>query len=373
MKKILLHVGTHKTGSTSIQRALYDNRDILESHNIHYLDFGSNHWHLYSAFMHNPWEWFEHQRMNRKREEVEALNAETLRNVKEEIADSPCDNIIISSEYLAQLGKRKLVKLRDYLGNLGQVTVVYYCRELLSWLSSDSQQCAKVGMKTEPTRYAVAIKRLYDFPLNYIEVFGRDNFRLIRFEDAVRIGLCDSLLSQGGLPSLKQMKITENTQNSSISAEAVNAFFLLNRALPLFEGDRSNRIHPILRSMPGRKYQVNQLTKAEVADCNRKMRFMRRKFKFPMYDNIKFIGEGTDHSIYCDEAITYLLRQLNSLSAENEDLLKALRKVKKCSSSALEEAQQAEAGGTDGAAREHYVKALESISALKLQKLIAQE
>lgn len=373
MKKILLHVGTHKTGSTSIQHTLYDNRDILEAHNIHYLEFGSNHWHLYSAFMHNPCEWFEHQRMSRKREQVETLNAETLRKVKEEIANSPCENIIISSEYLAQLGKRKIVKLRDYLGKLGQVTVVYYCRELLSWLSSDSQQCAKVGMKTEPTKYAVAIKRLYDFPLNYIEVFGRENFRLTRFEDAVRNGLCDSLLSHGGLPSLEQMDITETPQNSSISAEAVNAFFLLNRTHPLFEGGRSNKTHQILRGMPGRKYQVNSLTRAEVADCNKKMRFMRRKFKFPMYDNIKFIGEDTDHSVYCEESIGYLLDQLNSLAVENEELLKALRVVKKSSSSALEEAQQAEAAGEDAAAREHYVKALESASHLGLQKCRVQE
>jgi hypothetical protein len=373
MKKILLHVGTHKTGSTSIQRTLYDNRETLEEHNIHYLEFGSNHWHLYSAFMHNPWEWFEHQRMGHDREQVDKLNADTLRNVKEEIANSHCDNIIISSEYLAQLGKQKIVKLRDYLSNCGQVTVVYYCRELLSWLSSDSQQCAKVGMKSEPTGYAVAIKRLYDFPLNYIEVFGRENFRLIRFEDAIHDGLCNSLLRQCSLPPLEKMGITESPQNSAISAEAVNAFFLLNRAHPLFQGGRSNKTHQILRNMPGRKYHINPLTRAEVADCNKKMRLMRRKYAFPMYDDIKFSKKGDDPSVYSDESITYLLDQLNSLAIENEGLLKTLKELKNPSTSALEEGHESELAGNDSAARERYVKALESASHIRLNKIRTQE
>jgi len=368
MKKILLHVGTHKTGSTSIQQTLFNNRDILKANNIHYLEFGSNHWHIYSAFMNNPWDWFEHKRMGRDKESVQELNAATLCDVKAEVMSSECDNILISSEYLAQLQKRKIYSLRNYLQKLGDVTVIYYCRELISWISSDSQQCAKVGMKNEPTKYEVAIKRMYDFPLNYIEVFGIENFRLIRFEDAIQGGLCNSLLSRGNLPKIEEMGISESSDNASISTEAVNAFFILNRIHPLFGDTRSHKTTQMLKAMPGRKYRVNLLTKAQAADCNRKMRYLSRKYKFPMYDKVRCETGENDRQTFGDESMAYLLDQLNKLNLEPRGLIKKAKALKKEANSALEEGKEAEARGDSAAAIELYRKALESFAGLRLRK-----
>jgi hypothetical protein len=368
MKKILLHVGTHKTGSTSIQQTLFNNREILRANNIHYLEFGSNHWHIYSAFMNKPWDWFEHRRMGRDKAGVEEMNAATIRDVEAEIKSSECDNILISSEYLAQLPKRKIYNLRTYLQAMGEVTVVYYCRELISWISSDSQQCAKVGMKNEPTKYDVAIKRLYDFPLNYIEVFGVKNFRLVRFEDAVQRGLCNSLLSQGNLATVEKMGISETSENTSISAEAVNAFFILNKIHPLFGETRSQDTTQLLKAMPGRKYQVNLLTKEQAADCNKKMRYLRRKYKFPMYDKVRPPVGQSDRQIFGDESMTYLLDHLNNTSLRHQALLQRVRALKKEANSSIEEGKEAEARGDTAAAAELYRKALEPLAGLRLWK-----
>jgi len=367
MKKILLHVGTHKTGSTTIQKTLFKNRNILEANNIHYLKFGPNHWHIYSAFMNKPWDWFEHRRMGRDREGVQELNAATLRDVRAEILSAQADHILISSEYLAQLNKRNIFDLRNYLQELGDVTVVYYCRELISWISSDSQQCAKVGMKTEPTRYDVAIKRLYDFPLNYLEVFGRERFRLIRFEDAIEGGLCNSLLSQGGLLSIESMGITESPENTSISAEAANAFFILNKTHPLFGDTRSDKTTQILKAMPGQQYRINHLTKAEAEDCNKKMRLLRRQYKFPMYDKVKpGTPEVTQH-VYGDASIEYLLNHLNNVNLKYLELFEKIRELKQKASSAVEEGKPAEAQGDHAVALGLYREALELFAGMCLQ------
>jgi len=316
--------------------------------------------------MNNPWDWFEHRRMGRNREGVQELNAATLRDVRDEILSAQADNILISSEYLAQLQKKKIFDLRNYLQDLGDVTVVYYCRELISWISSDSQQCAKVGMKTEPTRYDVAIKRLYDFPLNYLEVFGRERFNLIRFEDAIQPGLCNSLLSQGGLPSIESMGITESPENTSISAEAANAFFILNKIHPLFGNTRSSKTTQILKAMPGQRYRINHLTKTEAADCNKKMRLLRRKYKFPMYDKVRPGTPEVTQRIYDDVSIEYLLDHLNNANLKNTELFEKIRNLENLASSALEEAKPTEAQEDLAVAIGLYREALKLIAGMCL-------
>ncbi|MEM1154286.1 MAG: hypothetical protein AAGI44_09100 [Pseudomonadota bacterium] len=367
MKKILLHVGTHKTGSTSIQQTLFKNREVLQENDIHYLNFGSNHWHLYSAFMAKPWDWFEHKRMGRDKASVEELNERTLRDVTQEISSSGCNNIVISSEYLAQLPRKGIARMRDYLAELGEVTVVYYCRELISWISSDSQQCAKVGMKDKPTTYEVAIKRLYDFPLNYIDIFGLENFRLVRFEDAIKQGLCNSLLLQGNLPRIEQLGLAESAVNASISAEAVNAFFVLNRIHPLFGDTRSESIAQTLKGMPGRSYRVNQLTREQVNDCNKKMRYMRSKFKFPMYDKLRLEFESGGDEFYSDEAIAYLLNAFNAKNVNHEKLVSETRALKKQAKAAIHQVRESRANGESVNAEEVFLNVLESMARFPLR------
>ena len=38
-----IHIGLHKTGSTSIQATLFKNRAALHEHGIHYLGLSQNH------------------------------------------------------------------------------------------------------------------------------------------------------------------------------------------------------------------------------------------------------------------------------------------------------------------------------------------
>lgn len=324
MKKILLHVGTHKTGSTSIQQTLHRNRDILEKHDIHYLEFGSNHWHVYSAFMNNPWNWFEHRRMNRTKQDVVEMNRETLHSLREEITNSSANNIIISSEYLCQLPRGKIIKLRDYLADLGDTTVVYFCRNIISWLSSDSQQCAKVGMKTQPTSFDVAIKRLIDFPENYISAFDRKQFVLIRFEDAIKEGLCNTILEIGNLPKLEDMNIEEVVENKSISSESVRCFFALNKAYPLFDSSRSRMIGQILEKIPGSKYQIPPcfLSQEEVDDLNQKMEDFTSNYGIPLYDKMEHEESDDPSLFFSDEAIDYLVDTINRITTQNQRLIR---------------------------------------------------
>lgn len=266
MKTILLHVGTHKTGSTSLQRSFFEHREALKDNGIAYLGGDGAYEHLYSAFMNNPmhfeWNVLSHQ----PEEEIRARDAAVREELGNQIAQTPCETVIISSEYLSKLDVAEQTAMKTFLEPYGRVIAVYYYRELLSWMSSDSQQLAKVGMRRQPTEFSTAIERVYDMPLRVHEVFGAQNTRFIRFEDAVKTGICNTFLETFGLPTLASMGLEEVYANESISANAVRAMFVYNRLFPLGSGTRQPKVAARLRALAGPKYELEGLTEEQIAE-----------------------------------------------------------------------------------------------------------
>src|SRR5699024_1641680 len=147
-----------------------------------------------------------------------------------------CSWVIISAEDLSFLSRLEIESIKSWLERLGAIHVVYFARQLESWMASNSQQRARRGFSDVPARYEEAIKRLFDFPLAWREVFIEEGFFLIRFEEAVDKGLTNSLLSVAGLPDLESMGIKEKSGNKSVSAESVECFYQLNRIAPHMSG-----------------------------------------------------------------------------------------------------------------------------------------
>lgn len=319
MKKIYLHVGTHKTGSTTIQRSLYDNISTLAEHGIHYLSNGPNHWRLYLAFMDEPWNWFEAKRMKLNKLKTQNMREEVLQDTISEISSSTASTIVISSEYLSLLNRDNLIRLKDYLQGLGEVHIIYFSRQLINWMASDSQQCAKVGMNKVPTTYTTAILRLYDYPMKFIEVFGVKNFKMIRFEDAVETGLVKSLLQviQPGCPV--ELELSELKANTSVSSEAVKMFFLLNKHMPLLETKRSKTFTDKVASIPGEKHLKIALTKTEIADHNIKSSYLKENYGFRMYDDLADEAQIEDEMAIRPESIAFLLKSYNDLCFEHKN------------------------------------------------------
>lgn len=312
MKRILLHVGTHKTGSTTIQETLFRNRERLMEQGIHYLSIGANHWDIYSAFMDAPWEWHENHRRGLNKEQVLELNERTLRVVSEEIESSPCEWVIISAEHLSMLRPKNIDALKKWLASLGQIQVVYFVRGIEAWIASDSQQCAKVGIRGRPTPYKVAIQRLFDFPLAWREVFGESHFTLLRFEDAAAKGCTNALLSVAGLPELSHLGVQEQELNVSISAEAVECFYQLNRVAPRGTDRCNQKLVKMLKEMPGGKYSAPDLTKEQVKDHNRKMEHLKKRYQINLYSPLSYPGEGCDEASFSEDSTRYLVKKLNN-------------------------------------------------------------
>jgi len=328
MTKIILHVGIHKTGTTSIQRTLKGNTDILKRHSIHYLasigEVNGNHGDLYSAFHPEPTAWGRYRRQGKSEAFVAERVEETLKKVGDELRKNKSEFVIISSEHLCQLPEENLTRLKEWLSQFGSVYAVYYFRNILNWMNSNSQQIAKGGLRPRPTRYEDAITRMYDFPLNFVNVFSNEFVKFVRFEDAVKSGLCNSLLEPFGLPTLEQMNILEVRYNESVSDQTVECFFLLNRLRPRLRYRRSPALRSILEKVPGERLATARLSEENLTDYKSKMNELSKLAHIDTdydldVDAKESLPEGP--FILSREAFEFLINELDKLLPGAKNIL----------------------------------------------------
>lgn len=279
MKTIILHVGTHKTGSTSLQSTFSKHRQVLSRHGVTYLGGEIGYENLYSAFLDNKLQ-FEWNRLSGlSAQELLRRDAALLEGLCRTLEETVNEHVIVSNEYLSMLPARNMTEMRDLLSRHGRVVAVYYYRELLSWMSSDSQQLAKAGLRSSPTPYGIAVQRIYDLPLRVHEVFGVDS-RFVRFEDAAKQGICNFLLGLFDLPRLEAMGVAELHANESISADAVRAMYLYNYLFPIGSGKRSPEVVARLCSLPGAKYTIAGLSESDLLDYATKREIIQNQLGF---------------------------------------------------------------------------------------------
>ncbi|SNT17269.1 hypothetical protein [Tropicimonas sediminicola] len=265
MKTILLHMGTHKTGSTTLQTSLDAFRQPLREAGVTFLGPGRPYPHLYSAFLHRKSDFIYNRHNGLSEAEIQARDAETLDKLDRRIGKARNETLIVSSEYLSKLSVAEMADMREWFGRHGRVVAVYFYRELPSWIASDSQQMAKVGRTTGPTPFSIAIERVITMPLRIGEVFGADNTVFLRFEDAIVDGICNSFLARLDCPTLASLGLEEIRANEGISANAVRALYAYNRLFPFGSADRPEALMQRLIGLEGPKYQIAGFRPEEIA------------------------------------------------------------------------------------------------------------
>lgn len=150
MKRVFLHVGLHKTATSSIQRTLAANQGLLEQQGVLFptFQFGefamSNHSiPMRSLFMDNPATY----KQVIKRNMVEQI-AQTNRAVKQQLQqllESEYD-LVLSGEGMSLMQHHELAKLRDYILRFNRELIVLCAvRRPYSFLCSELQQRVKGG------------------------------------------------------------------------------------------------------------------------------------------------------------------------------------------------------------------------------------
>lgn len=155
VKKIILHIGARKSGSTTIQKTLANNNDILHGYGCHYLESarmpkGSGDGH------------YAHHRAARPLEKGEYWN-----QIIKEVQKNKYKKYIISSEILYSLSRNEIQAIKKYIGTSGvqKTDVIMIKRNPIDFIVSEYKQQIKITNE---------YRRLVDFAKANIEKCRHD-------------------------------------------------------------------------------------------------------------------------------------------------------------------------------------------------------
>ncbi len=173
-KKIFMHIGPHKTGTTTIQFSMNFNKSILAKSSVYYPNSG-----LVSDSLpghHNlAWELSGNYRFSKKHGTWADLNTEL-----EQIS---YDKIILSSEDLCTLPREKILQIQDYLKDYDVFIVTYVRRQDQRLQSAWSEKIKSIKDDTVWLSFPDYLAQAdYEFPYydyfaliqKWSDVFGRD-------------------------------------------------------------------------------------------------------------------------------------------------------------------------------------------------------
>ena len=156
MKKIFIHSGLHKTGTTALQTVLFNNREPLLRQGFYYPHHGIPR-HFYGH--HNiAWQFSRDRRFRAEFGDVRAL--------LKELDDTDHSSIVLSSEDFESslLHAYRLKKISDYfLSKQIKVCFVIYFRNQIDYLNSVYFELLKVGFGDEFSQFVKRVITTHQF------------------------------------------------------------------------------------------------------------------------------------------------------------------------------------------------------------------
>ncbi|MGI7423545.1 coiled-coil domain-containing protein [Campylobacter coli] len=257
-----VHIGTEKTGTTSIQEFLYINKSIIQKQNYFFAQsIGiKNHWDL--AFLGYSLNKKDSYILNNSLWNFQAIK-QHKKNIFSKIKDEVKFNhkIIFSSELLQSrlTRKREIVKLYTFLKKIGftNIKVICYIRdanEMLRSLLSEAIKWEEIDsfeLKEEKEEYKLGYKKNL-FHFHHIcnhkqtlqwwgEIFGKENLivRLFDNNEFYQGDLLKDFIHSIGLEWDDEFIIPPK-QNESLDLLGIDLLRRINKFLPLFCNNARN-------------------------------------------------------------------------------------------------------------------------------------
>ena len=207
-KRVVAHVGFHKTGTTALQESFAETREELKALGVSYPDFGQKAHHRAAwSLVGRTWGW-----KNRGGAQFPIAEWEkVIKSVKKNRGTT-----LISSEFFCELDEEKINKFKADI-KVDDVTIVFTLRPLVKLLSSSYQQYLKYGLT--PT-YEEWLHSVLDTPgvskltptfwkrhehgrviSQWAKVFGPENVVVVVADETQPTAIFDALNSILGIPS----------------------------------------------------------------------------------------------------------------------------------------------------------------------------
>ena len=307
MATIYIHVGAHKTATSSIQEGLKRYRTQLLLRGIQFPllpgpngDLMENHSCLmYSLFGDEPAKY--HINVGHGITTTEAalqLNAFYKECLTNEMNDFSGQALVLSGEDMILLGDSGIRRLRSFLlarlGPGSTVKVICYLRAPHDWFSSLVQQVVRGGAALEEamTRRFPNIRTHIE---PFVDHFGKSNIIIRKFEDAIAheggpVGHFLTQISEG----FDTSQIQSRSVNSGLSAEGVELVSALNKAYAAAGkgppvGVAREYLEPFL-GIRGAKFVVPQAVQERVwQEARESLKWIESSFGISMYEEFKSI------------------------------------------------------------------------------------
>jgi len=269
IKRCVLHIGTEKTGTSTIQEFLKVNRKSLSKEGILYPAFagpnGGSQWEFATYVLPQPWKFELGERFNIKSKEDHLIfQRDLLENLNNEISANKFNTLLISSEHFhSRLNNIKLINLLKKLLDdyVESYEVILYLRRqdrlACSFYSTKIKNAAANPVVFPYTKngelvYYFDFERIYE---NWAKVFGEKSIRVRLFNEQ-ELKNQDLLQDFCDVAGIHYNNKTIPPQfNRSLEQSAADFLLEINR---LYGGERSPERDELSRLLtrlfPGKNY-----------------------------------------------------------------------------------------------------------------------
>jgi len=240
--RLYLHIGMHKTGTSTVQTMMARARLTLREAGLTYVGTQINHNDLFLAFADHP----EREHANHKRGIHTAMQAqEAGARTREVYAEALSDwgglgSAVISGEQLCCLSAQGVDTLASFLQPwASEIRIVVATRDSIGFSTSMAQELIKAGSTLAAERRSPELARYRARLSPYIDVFGRQAIQAFDFNlakerpDGPSGAFFDEVVVGSQMAALEPCHV-----NESLSLDATHLLSAMNERYPVFQKGR---------------------------------------------------------------------------------------------------------------------------------------
>ena len=225
MRKIILHVGLHKTGSSSIQFNLKRYSDKLLSNNIYYFKFDENEWENHSVPLALIFQDSPRQKNNTvlncfaSDADVNVAKLLMYDYLVNELNSNNSNTLLISAEDLSDFSREDLINVKNFFLSFDdfEFEIVIYVRAPIPFALSNSQELIRAGLDSINSAFEKGnLQNAKSKITNFVNVFGINKTHVFSFDDAVlkHADVTKHFFEFLGCSDIAVEKISANTSSS---------------------------------------------------------------------------------------------------------------------------------------------------------------
>jgi len=343
--RAIVHIGTIKTATSSIQEYLFQNQKMLIMNGYYFVQSGGpkNNRAIPSFCLKDSSDdnFFKLIGANSLKKRKE-FKTNFIKNFSNEINSIPenVHTVILSSEqfHFATNSLEEVNNVKIFLSDyFDEIQIVCYLREQLELCNSHySSELLMAGLTKS---YADFIKECnpsnihynyYDMLLNWEKCFGKNNLSVSIFnsETLFNNNIIDDFFNNLNPKLVNLLDDTSLKFNQSINYSGQIIAKAVNQAFPKFEGDhvaKSNSIRVkcqdiIKKGLSGKGQQPSIEVANKIYSSFKKSNDLVRRKYFPELTQLFKIQSNNSESIdFCDETISQVLKDLFTTISQNSN------------------------------------------------------